>query len=173
MKSHLLRWISLLFLILLPLISSAADIICPRCGASVDPSMKFCGNCGAIIQPQGSDNPELQATPQRIELPPLGAIDPSVLQLIDKLSEEDLRRIVAILLERIEVRQERMETRQQKLLPDPNSVGSMSRYELEELLRKYSTEKPPPEPHSSFEGFLKFIGGTVLIILAISIIVSL
>jgi len=49
----------------------------------------------------------------------------------------------------------------------------MSRKELEDLLQKYSGTKPIAPKTSAFLGFLQFVGGTVLFILAITIIVSL
>ncbi len=108
----------------------------------------------------------LRVLDAQTEIPPLGALDPSVQQLIGQLSDQDLRRIVALMLQRIEARQDRF-------APDPNSVAMMSRQDLEDLLQRYSTNKPIAPKTSSFAGFLQFVGGTVLIILAISIIVSL
>jgi hypothetical protein len=97
--------------------------------------------------------------------PSLGTLDPSVQQLIDRLSDQDLRRIVAVMLQRIEARQE-------QFAPDPNSVALMSRRELEEMLQKYSTTPPPQPKAAAFAGFLQFVGGTFLFILVISIIIS-
>ena len=119
-----------------------------------------------MLHRESQPAPSLPGPTLKIENSPLGTLDPSVQLLIGQLSDQDLRRIVAIMMQRIE-------TRQDQFAPDPNSVASMSRQELENLVQKYSGNKPVPPKTSPFKGFLQFIGGTVLFILAITIIVSL
>lgn len=159
-------WIIFLTILIIPILANAAGVTCPRCGAIEESGGAFCGQCGGTLQMETQPPRNLRVLDAQTEIPPLGALDPSVQQLIGQLSDQDLRRIVALMLQRIEARQDRF-------APDPNSVAMMSRQDLEDLLQRYSTNKPIAPKTSSFAGFLQFVGGTVLIILAISIIVSL
>ncbi len=166
MNSRSLISLIIVALMVLPTFASTNSSTCPSCGAIGQSEGLFCGRCGAKLQ---RDIAPPQSAPQPVtnkETPPLGTLDPSVHQLISQLSDQDLRRIIEIMLQRLE-------TRQEQLALDPTSVAMMSRRELEELLQKHSYTQPPPPKTSSFTGFLQFIGGAVLFILAISIIASI
>ena len=39
---------------------------CPKCGVIVDPSIKFCGNCGADLKPEEPPEPQIE----KVEEPP-------------------------------------------------------------------------------------------------------
>jgi len=157
----------LLILFLLPTIVYAIGTPCPVCGLNVEQGSTFCGNCGTQLTLPSADKPAGTQTPDGIvNPPPIGTLDPSAQQLIGQLSEQDLRRLVSLMMQRLEAREA------QNAL-HPNSVAMMSREELELLLRKCDQMPPAAPKTSSFGAFLQFVGGTVLVILAISIIVSL
>jgi len=166
MKDNPLVAIIVVMLLLFPSFVIANGEPCPSCGTIEATEGEYCGRCGAKLLHRISPERALQKVDDRAEAPPLGTLDPSVQQLIGQLSDQEMRRIVAFMLQRLEARQE-------QFAPDPNSVGQMSRQELEVMLQKYSGSAPPPTKASAFAGFLQFVGGAVLFILVISIIVSI
>lgn len=166
MKSNPIFKVLVVTLLLVPSLVIATGDPCPSCGTIEATEGEYCGRCGARLLHGILPERNLQKVDSRAEAPPLGTLDPSVQQLIGQLSDQDMRRIVAFMLQRLE-------SRQDQFAPDPNSVGQMSRQELEVMLQKYSGSAPPPTKASAFAGFLQFVGGTVLFILAISIIVAI
>ena len=157
--------IVLLAMMLIPGIVQGEELHCPKCNAVIQAETQFCGECGAVLVHSRTPEVEKPTSPNAGTIPNPGALDPSVQQLIGKLSEEDLRRIVVIMLERLE-------SQQARLAPPPNSVAMMTRGELENLLKTYGKEVPVKKEVSSFGAFLQFIGGSVLFVIGILIIAS-
>jgi hypothetical protein len=150
----------LLAAMLVPAALQAADVTCTKCGQLSTDGVQFCGSCGTPL-------PAAVIVPKRPPEQPERHLDPAITQLLGQLSDEDLRRIVVVMLERLEARQESMALK-------PNSVAQMSREELEALLKKYCNNAPvQPRQTSAFGGFLMFLGGAVLFVLTLAVLSAL
>jgi len=133
---------------------------CARCGQIATADETFCAACGAIL-PVISD----AALEARFNQPLDTSLRPRKLDdaaILSRLSDDELRRLVSLLLER----------HSQPAL-DSNSVGLMTRWEMECLIRKIMAEQPKPQGTSNFALLLQYIGGFVLILITIGIIGSL
>ncbi len=156
--------VTILLCLFLVRVTQAADVIvCPVCHTENPPDANFCRECGAVMFKGVPGTGHLPIAPpaEESKVQPPAKPTTQVNELIRGLSDQDLRRLVVILMEQ-----------QQQARPtlDSNSVATMSRADLEALIRRVAAENAAKNSASGGSIFMQSLGGGVLILLFIAII---